>query len=140
MGEAVRTRVDVEVRYFETDQMGVVHHANYLVWFELGRTDLCARSGYHYADIERLGYRLMNSELQVRYRKPARYGETVRVTCWIEHLGSRAMRFAYEIHRDDELLVTGSTQHLWVEAVSNRPCRAPEQLRQPFRKLAGLEE
>ena len=88
MGEAVRTRVDVEVRYFETDQMGVVHHANYLVWFELARTDLCARSGYHYADIERLGYRLMNSELQVRYRKPARYGETVGVTCWIEHLAS----------------------------------------------------
>jgi len=93
-GAAVRTRVDVEVRYFETDQMGVVHHANYVVWFEVARTDLCARSGYHYADIERLGYRLMNSELQVRYRQPARYGETVGVTCWIEHLASRAIRFA----------------------------------------------
>ncbi len=139
-GEAVRTRVDVEVRYFETDQMGVVHHANYVVWFEVARTDLCARSGYHYADIERLGYRLMNSELQVRYRQPARYGETVGVTCWIEHLASRAIRFAYEIHRDGELLVTGSTQHLWIEAASNRPCRAPEELRRPFRKLAGLED
>ncbi len=137
MGEAIRTQIDVEVRYFETDQMGLVHHANYLVWFELARTDLCARSGYHYADIERIGYRLLNIELQVRYRKPAHYGETVSVTCWIEDLASRAIRFAYEVRRDDELLVTGSTQHLWVEATSNHPCRTPEELRQPFRKLAG---
>ena len=61
MGEPLRTQVDVEVRYFETDQMGVVHHANYLVWFELARTALCAESGYHYAEIEQLGFRLMNS-------------------------------------------------------------------------------
>ena len=139
MGDAVRTRVDVDVRYFETDQMGVVHHANYLVWFELARTDLCAQSGYHYADIEQLGYRLMNSELQVRYRKPARYGETVTVICWIEQLASRAIGFAYEVHRDEALLVTGSTQHLWVETATNRPCRAPQELRGPFRKLAGLD-
>ena len=116
----------------------LVHHADYLVWFELTRTDLCARSGYHYADIERIGYRLLNIELQVRYRKPAHYGETVSVTCWIEDLASRAIRFAYEVRRDDELLVTGSTQHLWVEATSNQPCRTPEELRQPFRKIAGL--
>ena len=88
MGEAIRTQIDVEVRYFKTDQMGLVRHANYLVWFELTRTDLCARSGYHYADIERIGYRLLNIELQVRYRKPAHYGKTVSVTCWIEDLAS----------------------------------------------------
>ena len=131
--------VDVAVRYFETDQMGVVHHANYLVWFEVARTDLCARSGFPYAEIERIGYRLMNSALSVRYRKPARYGETVSVACWIERLASRAVQFGYEVHRGEELLATGSTDHVWVETASNRPCRMPEQLRAPFRGLAGLE-
>jgi acyl-CoA thioester hydrolase len=139
MGDPLTTRVDVVVRYFETDQMGVVHHANYLVWFEVARTDLCARSGLPYADIERLGYRLMNSALNVRYRQPARYGETVQVTCWIERLASRAVHFAYEVRRGDTLLATGSTAHVWIESASSRPCRMPEQLRGPFRKLAGLE-
>jgi len=131
--------VDIGVRYFETDQMGVVHHANYLVWFEVARTDLCARSGFPYAEIERLGYRLMNSALNVRYRRPARYGETVNVVCWIERLASRAVHFAYEVRRDDELLATGGTEHVWIDGASSRPCRMPEELRQPFRTLAGLE-
>ncbi len=127
------------VRYFETDQMGVVHHANYLVWFELARTELCARSGYPYADIERLGYRLVNTALSVRYRRPARYGETVVVVCWIEDLPSRGIRFAYEIERDGALLVTGTTEHIWMDVASNRACRTPESLRTPFRELAGLQ-
>ena len=140
MSEPIRAQVDIEVRYVETDQMGVVHHANYVVWFEVARTSLCAQSGYHYSDIEALGYRLVNSALSVRYRLPARYGETVRVTCWIDHLPSRAIHFAYEVHRDGELLATGITGHLWVESATNRPCRAPEVLREPFRRLAGLIE
>jgi acyl-CoA thioester hydrolase len=138
MTDPVNSHVDVTVRYFETDQMGVVHHVNYLVWFELGRTDLCERSGYPYADIERRGYRLMNSALHARYRRPARYGDTVRVTCWIEHIASRAIHFAYEVHRGNELLVTGRTEHVWVEIATDRPCRAPDELREAFEKLAGL--
>ena len=135
----LRALVDVAVRYFETDQMGVVHHANYLVWFEVARTDLCARSGFPYAEIERLGYRLMNSALNVRYRSPARYGEVVTVVCWIERLASRAVHFNYEVRRDTELLATGSTEHVWIDGASDRPCRMPEELRSPFRRLAGLE-
>jgi len=134
----LRARVDIDVRYFETDQMGVVHHANYLVWFEVARTDLCARSGFPYAEIERLGYRLMNSALSVRYRSSARYGETVNVDCWIDRLASRAVHFAYEVRRGDELLATGGTEHVWIDSESNRPCRMPEKLREPFQRLAGL--
>lgn len=62
MDDPLKAHVDVEVRYFETDQMGVVHHVNYLVWFEVARTELCARSGHPYPEIELLGYRLMNTE------------------------------------------------------------------------------
>jgi acyl-CoA thioester hydrolase len=135
---ATRCTTNIEVRYAETDQMGVVHHANYIVWFELARTNLCALSGYRYADIEKMGYLLMVTGVETRYRHPARYGDTVRVVCWGDHLGSRGMRFAYEVLRDDDLLATGATEHVWIESSTGRPCRTPELLREPFRKLAGL--
>lgn len=140
MKDAVVNQVDIEVRYFETDQMGVVHHVNYLVWFEVARTELCARAGFPYADIEKRGFLLMNSELRARYHRPARYGDTVQVTCWIERLASRAVHFAYEVHRGDELLASGVTEHVWIERASERPCRAPDDVRHVFRQLAGYGE
>lgn len=139
MTEPVRSETEIEVRYAETDQMSVVHHANYVVWFELARTQLCAMSGYRYADIEKLGYFLMVTGVEISYRRPARYGDTVRVVCWGDRLGSRGVRFAYEVRKGDELLVTGATEHIWVERATGKPCRTPEPLREPFRRLAGLE-
>ena len=133
----VRAEVEIEVRYAETDQMGVVHHANYLVWFELARTNLCTVSGFHYAEIERLGYHLMVTAADARYRRGARYGDRLRVVAWVARLASRGLRFAYEVHRDDELLATGSTEHVWVDATTGRLCRTPEALREPFAQLAG---
>jgi acyl-CoA thioester hydrolase len=138
LGEPVRIVVDVEVRYAETDQMGVVHHANYPVWFELARTRLCELSGYRYADIEAMGYFLMVTGVEMRLRQPARYGDVVQIVCWGERLASRGVRFAYEVRRGDDLLATGATDHVWVEVASRRPCRTPELLRAPFAKLAGL--
>ncbi|HYH45880.1 MAG TPA: thioesterase family protein [Thermoanaerobaculia bacterium] len=133
----VRSQIEVEVRYAETDQMRVVHHANYVVWFELARTRLCSLSGFHYADIERLGYLLMVTGVEVRYRRPARYGDTVTVACWGERLASRGLRFAYEVSKGGELLATGASDHIWVEAATGRTCRIPEVLREPFARLAG---
>ena len=138
MTEPLRIETEIEVRYAETDQMGVVHHANYVVWFELARTRLCAVSGFHYADIEKMGYLLMVTGVQASYRRPARYGDTAKVVCWIDRLGSRGLHFAYEVRKGDEVLVTGATEHIWVEQATGRPCRTPEPLREPFRKLAGL--
>jgi acyl-CoA thioester hydrolase len=132
-----RAEIEVEVRYAETDQMGVVHHANYLIWFELARTRLCTASGFHYADIEDLGYHLMVTSAQVRYHRGARYGDELVVAAWIDRLGSRVLRFAYEVKRDSEVLATGATEHVWVEAASGRLRRTPEVLREPFSLLAG---
>jgi len=93
----VRATTEVEVRYAETDQMGVVHHANYLVWFELARTRLCTLSGFHYQEIEDLGYHLMVTSCQVDYRRGARYGDTLAIArkmfsmrpgCWRCHSDS----------------------------------------------------
>jgi acyl-CoA thioester hydrolase len=139
MSEPIRCATDIEVRYAETDQMGVVHHANYVIWFELARTRLCALSGFHYADIEKMGYLLMVTGVEVRYRRPARYGETVQVVCWTQHMGSRGLHFSYEVRKGNEILVTGTTEHIWIEEATGRPCRVPEAVREPFRNLAGLE-
>ena len=139
MSEVVRHQLDVEVRYAETDQMGVVHHANYLVWFELARTALCAQGGFHYADIERLGYFLLVTGAELSYRRGTHYGETVEVIAWVEHFASRGLRFAYEVRHGDDLCATGATEHIWVQRESGKPCRAPETVREAFARLAGLE-
>jgi acyl-CoA thioester hydrolase len=140
VSEPVRYETEIEVRYAETDQMGVVHHSNYVVWLELARTRLCALSGFPYAEIEAMGYFLMVTGVEISYRQPARYGDTVTVVAWGERLMSRGIRFAYEVRKGEELLATGATDHVWVERATGRPARLPEPLRGPFRRLAGLPE
>ena len=76
---------------------------------------------------------------EIRYRQPAHYGQTVAVSAWIDRLGSRLTRFGYEVRRGDALLATAASEHIWVERESRRPCRAPEVLREPFARLAGID-
>jgi acyl-CoA thioester hydrolase len=132
--------VQVEVRYAETDQMGVVHHAVYPVWFEIARTRLCERTGYHYSEIEELGFRLMVTALTVDYRKPARYGSFVDVKCTIARLATRGITFSYQIESGGQRLATGTTTHVWISVDRGRPCRIPEMLAAPFRKLVGSSD
>ena len=137
MSEPVSRTVDVEVRYAETDQMGVVHHANYVVWFELARTHLCQELGLHYADIERQGYLLMVTGIEAKYRQGARYGDTVQVTATIERLWSRGVRYAYEVHRDGALITTGASDHVWIDRASGKPTRLPADLKDGMERVAG---
>ncbi len=120
--------------------MGVVHHSVYFVWFELARTRLCLDTGHHYADVEKLGYYLMVTGAEARLLKGATYGDVVSVTCWIDRLRSRTLRFVYEVGRGGDRLARGATEHVWVERASGRPCRIPELLRDPFSRLAGAPE
>ena len=132
-----RVDFDIDVRYVETDAMGVVHHSNYLVWFEYARTKLCELSGVHYSEIEKAGYGLMVTGVEVRYRQGARYGDRVTVTVWLSRLGSRVAHFEYEVRRDGLLLTSGETHHVWIRFSDNRPCRIPEVARPLFESLAG---
>lgn len=137
MSSPITCEVEVEVRYAETDQMGVVHHANYLVWFELARTRLCDQAGLHYAEIERGGHFLMVTGAELSYRRGARYGDRVRIECSMESLVSRGASFVYRVLRGDELLADGRTRHVWVDRAASRPCRMPESARPYFERMAG---
>jgi acyl-CoA thioester hydrolase len=130
-----RVDVDVEVRYAETDRMGVVHHSVYPVWFEVARTRLCIETGYHYAAIEDLGYLLVVTGVGTRFLAPAGYGDTVQVGCWLDRMASRILRFGYEVSRAETVLATGSTEHVWVRRETQRPCRIPSILKEPFSRL-----
>lgn len=91
------TIAEFRVRYAETDQMGVVYHANYLVWCEIGRTEYLRSRGTSYRDTERAGVRLAVAEAMVRYHAPARYEDVVRVVTTLTEARSRALTFDYVI-------------------------------------------
>ena len=124
--------IELRVRYAETDQMGVVYHANYLPWCEIARTELIRRRGPSYAQLEREGIRLAVSEATLRYHAPARYDDLIRVECWTEEVRSRAVTFAYRVSRvpeqgDPERLVTARTALIALDD-AGRPRKLPTDL------------
>jgi acyl-CoA thioester hydrolase len=120
----------VRVNYSETDQMGVVYHARYLVWLDVARTEHLRRSGMSYRELEAAGLRLAVSELAVRYRQPARYDDPIRIRCWVRDVASRRVDFGYAVQHaeDGRLLATASTSLLALDA-SMALTRLPDRVR-----------
>jgi acyl-CoA thioester hydrolase len=110
--------IDIRVRYAETDQMGVAYYANYLVWFEVGRSEFCRERGFRYADLEAMGYKLVVTDVHCRYRSSARYDETVIVRTRLKDANKRMITFGYQILRKDqeEVIAEGETQHICVDS------------------------
>lgn len=110
--------VDIRVRYSETDQMGVAYYANYLVWFEVGRSEFCRERGFRYADLEAVGYKLVVTDVHCRYRSSARYDETVIVRTRLKDANKRMITFGYQILRKDQkdVIAEGETQHICVDS------------------------
>jgi acyl-CoA thioester hydrolase len=104
------------VRYAETDAMGIVHHASYIVYFEEGRSNYARQRGSDYAAFEKGGHYLTVAEVRARYLKAAQYGQRLTIRCWIEEMKSRALTFAYEIAQTDtgEICVTGYSKHICI--------------------------
>lgn len=109
------------VRYAETDAQRIVHHASYIVYFEEGRSEYIRQRGTSYADFEAQGYFLAVTGVNVRYVQSAKYDDRITVRCWVENIRSRSIVFKYEIFHADssETLVTGSTQHICLNAEGN---------------------
>jgi acyl-CoA thioester hydrolase len=106
---------EIRVRYAETDQMGIVHHANYLTWFEVGRSELCRSRGFSYKEMEEdQASLLVVAETYCRYKSPALYDDLVTVRTRVGEVRSRSLRFYYEVYRasDDMLLAEGETMHV----------------------------
>jgi len=121
---------EIRVRYAETDQMGVVYHANYLVWCEIGRTDYIRSRGLSYADMERQGLQLAVTDVTMRLHASARYDDLVRVTTRVVGVRSRAVEFAYEIARGDTGAVIASVGTTLVSvSPDGRPVVLPADIR-----------
>ncbi|MEZ5346737.1 MAG: thioesterase family protein [Pyrinomonadaceae bacterium] len=126
----------VRVRYAETDKMGIVHHANYYVWFELGRSDLCRARGFSYLEMEdKDDLQMVVAETQCRYISPAHYEDLLTIRTAIEEIRSRSLKFIYEVFReaDGAILAKGMTKHVITDHKKNIR-RLPEKYRE---KLLG---
>jgi acyl-CoA thioester hydrolase len=126
----------VRVNYSETDQMGVVYHARYLVWLDIARTEHLRQSGMSYRDLEAAGLRLAVSNVSIRYRQPARYDDPVRIRCWVREVASRRVDFGYAVEHaeDGRLLATASTSLLALDAAMSLT-RLPDRVRQALHPI-----
>jgi len=121
---------ETRVRYAETDQMGVAYYANYFIWFEVGRSEFCRRRGFSYADLEALGYQLVVTDAQCRYRSSARYDEEITVRTRLKGVNRRMVTFGYQILRrggdKEEVVAEGETRHLGLDS-QGKPRSLPKE-------------
>ena len=124
----------VNVRYAETDKMGIVYYANYLVWFEVGRVAWCKAKGFHYADMEsKDGLFMIVAEASCRYKEPAHFEDDIIVRTSLAKATDKVIRYRYEVYKKNSgrLLATGGTTHV-VTDLSFRPARLPDRYRGYF--------
>ena len=128
----------VRVRYAETDQMGVVYHANYAIWFEVGRIEMLRQLGAAYKEMEAEGCRLAVVELRCRYRLPACYDDLITIRTRVQLVRQGLVRFAYQALRaeDGQLLAEGETAHMPLDRYGKRS-RLPEKYLKVLRAACG---
>jgi acyl-CoA thioester hydrolase len=128
--------VGVKVRYAETDAQRVVHHAAYIVWFEVGRTEYCEAAGYPYPRMEAEGTNVIVVGARATYRRAVRYGDTVLVRCRLASNRSRACAFEYEVLLPDGALAAeGRTDHVFIDG-TGRLIPAPAAIREAFQRFS----
>lgn len=120
--------ITIRVRYAETDRMGLLHHANYLVYFEQGRIELLRTAGLNYKDLEDQGYLLVLTHIEVRYRSPAYYDEVLTLRTTVERSTSVRIDHRYELLRDKTLLAEGKSTLACVDRAGQLQA-LPENLR-----------
>ena len=126
----------IRVEYHHTDQMGIVHHSNYVKFFEVARTEWLRAMGLTYAEMERRGVMMPIVEVNVKYRQPAYYDELISVTASVDELPMARMTFKYEIRGEDgREIATGSTTLGFIDKTTRRVQRAPVWLMEVLEKL-----
>ena len=120
----IQSRTQVTVRYAETDMMGIVYHANYFPWFEIGRTTLLKEHGLPYRQLEADGYRLPVLEVAGKFFRPAVYDDTLTIITTMNEKPVLRIRLDYEVRRGEELLATGHSLHAFIN-LQGEPVRPP---------------
>jgi acyl-CoA thioester hydrolase len=129
----------VRVRYAETDQMGVVYHANYFVWFEIGRVEMLRQLGFSYRDMEQSdGCFIAVADARCRYKAPAKYDDEITVRTHLKNVRESVIHFGYELFRaaDGAVLAEGETTHVVTDAAMKKTL-LPEKYMSVFREAAG---
>jgi len=129
----------LRVRYAETDQMGVVYHSNYVVWFEVGRVEMLRQLGFTYRDMEKLDdVHIAVADVSCRYKAPAMYDDVITIRTRLVKVRGSVLHFGYQILRTDDckLLAEGETVHIVVDSKFQR-MSLPEKYLAPFLKAAG---
>ena len=122
-------KIEVRVRYEETDRMGVVYYGNYFVWFEIGRTECFRSAGLSYRELEeKSGMRLVVVNASCNYKSPATYDDLLRIETRITDTKNTSMSFAYDIYRDLTLIASGETFHVFTNS-DGRPIRIPAEIK-----------
>jgi acyl-CoA thioester hydrolase len=122
--------IAIRVRYAETDRMGLLHHANYLVYFEQARTELLRAQGVTYKDVEDQGFLLVLTKVEVRYKRPAFYDDLLTIRTTVERTTAVRIDHRYEVLRDDQVLAEASTTLACIDR-EGRPQALPESLKAP---------
>jgi acyl-CoA thioester hydrolase len=133
MSDQKTNETQIRIPYADTDQMGMVYYANYLVYFERGRTEWLREHGLAYRMLEEKGYYFPVIECSIKYVSPARYDDLITVRTVLSAMGFASIEFAYEIIYNDKIIVTGVTKHPLVNK-SFRPIRIPAELRDTLGK------
>jgi acyl-CoA thioester hydrolase len=130
--------IETDVRFAETDQMGVVHHSSYIVWFEMGRVAWMKAANMPYTEVAGSGYNFAVTAIHAAYRAASRFGDTIQIVTRLANLRSRQVEFTYEIRNaaDQTLLATGSSEHICVDQ-SGKMTKIPQSIYN--RLIAGAE-
>lgn len=131
---------EIQLSYADTDMMGVIYHANYLKWFELGRTQLIEDIGYNYLDMEKEGFYAPVYNVNITYKKAVRYGDRASVKTWVEENQGLRTTYGYEIlNGKGEICAEGTTTHIIVRKDDFRPVQFKKAFPQWFQKYEEIK-
>lgn len=122
-------KINLRVRYEETDQMGVVYYSNYLVWFEIARTELLRSVSLPYAELEKEGIYLVVAGASCQYKSPLKYDDPITIETRIECVGKTSIAFGYIVLKEGKVAAEGETNHVFTNR-SFKPCRIPKKVKE----------
>ncbi len=134
------SKTEITVRYQETDQMGIVHHSVYPVWYEVARTEYCKALGMPYSKMEEAGLMIPIYEIHSKYKAPARYEDIITVEALIKNITEYRVEFSYRILKDNVLIHTAGTTHVFVGSSNFKPINIKKHFPQIYTMLANSVE